>query len=134
MLPVELVRRASGGDARRAQGLDLDVHDHYTGEARPSTTLSGGEGFLAALALALGLADVVRAHFGGVPIETVFIDEGFGSLDPETLDLVIETLLRLQRTGRMVGIISHVAELREFIDARLELKATQNGSEAVFVI
>lgn len=128
----ELVRRASGGDARRAQGLDLDVHDHYTGEARPSTTLSGGEGFLAALALALGLADVVRAHFGGVPIETVFIDEGFGSLDPETLDLVIETLLRLQRTGRMVGIISHVPELRERVDVLLEVSKGVHGSTAKF--
>jgi exonuclease SbcC len=128
----ELVRRAAGGDARRAQGLDLDVHDHYTGEARPSTTLSGGEGFLAALALALGLADVVRAHFGGVPIETVFIDEGFGSLDPETLDLVIETLLRLQTTGRMVGIISHVPELRERVDVLLEVSKGVNGSTARF--
>jgi exonuclease SbcC len=128
----ELVRRAAGGDARRAQGLDLDVHDHYTGEARASTTLSGGEGFLAALALALGLADVVRAHFGGVPIETVFIDEGFGSLDPETLDLVIETLLRLQSTGRMVGIISHVPELRERVDVLLEVSKGVNGSSARF--
>lgn len=128
----ELVRRAAGGDARRAQGLDLDVHDHYTGEARPSTTLSGGEGFLAALALALGLADVVRAHFGGVPIETVFIDEGFGSLDPETLDLVIETLLRLQTTGRMVGIISHVPELRERVDVLLEVSKGVTGSTARF--
>jgi exonuclease SbcC len=108
------------------------VHDHYTGEARPSTTLSGGEGFLAALALALGLADVVRAHFGGVPIETVFIDEGFGSLDPETLDLVIETLLRLQSTGRMVGIISHVPELRERVDVLLEVSKGVNGSTARF--
>lgn len=130
----ELVRRAVGGDGRRAQGLDLDVHDHYTGEARPSTTLSGGEGFLAALALALGLADVVRAHFGGVPIETVFIDEGFGNLDPETLDLVIETLLRLQRTGRMVGIISHVPELRERVDVLLEVRKGVNGSSARFCV
>ncbi|MCB9629779.1 MAG: SMC family ATPase [Sandaracinaceae bacterium] len=127
-----LVRRTTQGDGRTAQGLDLDIDDHYTGEQRPATTLSGGEGFLAALALALGLADVVQAHFGGIRIETVFVDEGFGSLDAETLDLAVETLLELQQTGRMVGVISHVSELKERIDVQLEVTKHERGSRTRF--
>lgn len=127
-----LVRRVTPGDARIGQGLDLDVHDHYTGEPRPATTLSGGEGFLAALALALGLADVVQAHSGGIHIETVFVDEGFGSLDAETLDLAVEALMELEKSGRMVGVISHVSELKERIDVQLEVTTGIGGSRTQF--
>ncbi|WP_370224012.1 SbcC/MukB-like Walker B domain-containing protein, partial [Cytobacillus sp.] len=95
-------------------------------------TLSGGESFKAALALALGLADVVQQYAGGVSLETMFIDEGFGTLDPESLDQAIEALIEVQSSGRLVGIISHVPELKERIDARLEVTASQTGSRTQF--
>jgi exonuclease SbcC len=119
-------------DRRKGAGLDLVVEDAYTGDDRPVSTLSGGEGFLAALALALGLADVVQHHAGGIRLEAIFIDEGFGSLDPESLDDAVRTLLDLRSGGRMVGIISHVSELRERIDTRLEIRSDRGGSYARF--
>ena len=117
-----------------AGGLELEVFDNYTGMARPVGTLSGGESFLASLALALGLADVVQSYAGGIRLDTMLIDEGFGTLDPEMLDFAIKTLLELQQGGRLVGIISHVPELKERIDARLEVLQTNKGSTAVFRI
>lgn len=117
-----------------AGGLELEVFDNYTGMARPVGTLSGGESFLASLALALGLADVVQSYSGGIRLDTMLIDEGFGTLDPEMLDFAIKTLLELQQGGRLVGIISHVPELKERIDARLEVLQTNQGSTAVFRI
>jgi exonuclease SbcC len=96
--------------------------------------LSGGESFLASLSLALGLADVVQAYAGGIHLDTVFVDEGFGSLDPEALDLAFRALVDLQRAGRLVGIISHVPELKERIDVRLEVISTQRGSVTRFVL
>jgi DNA repair protein SbcC/Rad50 len=119
------------GDQRMAGGLDLEVFDHDTGATRPANTLSGGEGFLASLSLALGLADVVQSRAGGIQLDTLFVDEGFGTLDPESLDFAIRTLLDLQQAGRLVGIISHVAELRERIDVRLEVRPGVSGSQAV---
>jgi exonuclease SbcC len=115
-----LQRVREQGDQRVAGGLDLEVFDHDTGGTRPANTLSGGEGFLASLSLALGLADVVQSRAGGIQLDTLFVDEGFGTLDPESLDFAIRTLLDLQQAGRLVGIISHVTELRERIDVRLE--------------
>lgn len=117
-----------------AGGLELEIFDNYTGNTRSVNTLSGGETFLASLALALGLADVVQAYTGGMHLDTIFIDEGFGTLDPESLDFAMQALLDLQRGGRLVGIISHVPELRERIDARLEIKATDKGSTAHFCV
>lgn len=120
---------------RSAAGLELEVHDEYTGRERAVSTLSGGEGFMASLALALGLADVVQSYSGGIKLDTIFVDEGFGTLDPETLDLAIDTLVGLQRDGgRLVGVISHVPELMERIDARLEVTMTECGSRARFVV
>jgi exonuclease SbcC len=119
-------------ETRVAGGLDLEVLDHHTGEGRPVATLSGGEGFLAALALALGLADVTENYAGGVRMETMFIDEGFGSLSTEALDLAFKTLYQLQEGGRLVGVISHVTELKERIHARLEVKPSPSGSSAAF--
>jgi DNA repair protein SbcC/Rad50 len=128
-----LLRRSTEtADRRSAGGLELEVEDAYTASSRPVSTLSGGESFQAALALALGLSEVVQAYAGGIRLDTIFIDEGFGTLDPEALDLAIDTLMDLQQSGRLVGVISHVPELRERIDARLEILAGAAGSRAVF--
>lgn len=123
------------GDMKRKNaqsGLDIAVIDHYVGQTRSVSTLSGGESFMAALALALGLADVISRLAGASSLDTMFIDEGFGTLDEESLELAIKTLLNLQDTGRLVGIISHVKELREQIPARLEITSTNKGSSAAF--
>jgi exonuclease SbcC len=111
-----------------AGGLDIEVEDSYTGVSRHVATLSGGETFLASLALALGLADVVQSYSGGIYLDTVFVDEGFGTLDPESLDKALQALIELQTRGRLVGVISHVPELKERIDARLEIIAGERGS------
>jgi exonuclease SbcC len=121
-------------DKRRNGGLDLEVMDSYSGKARSAATLSGGETFLASLSLALGLADVVQEYAGGVHLDSMFIDEGFGSLDQETLDLALRVLTHLQGNGRLVGIISHVDELEERITTRLRIEKTKRGSRAVFEV
>lgn len=123
-----LHRHENVEDGRKASGLDLDVFDEFTGKARPATTLSGGEGFIAALSLALGLSDVVQSYAGGIQLDTLFIDEGFGSLDSEALDTALKTLIDLQQSGRMVGIISHVDELKRQIDLGIEVESSSNGS------
>lgn len=115
-----------------AGGLDLEVFDNYTGVARGVATLSGGETFLASLSLALGLADVVQSYAGGIHLDTILVDEGFGTLDPESLDIAIRALVDLQKGGRLVGIISHVPELKERIDARLAVSRAKHGSTACF--
>ncbi|MBC8062556.1 MAG: SMC family ATPase [Clostridiaceae bacterium] len=130
----ELLRKQDIGDKRKGQGLDLEVFDNYTGKSRDIKTLSGGEGFKASLSMALGLADIVQAHAGGIQLDTMFIDEGFGTLDPESLDNAVECLMDLQNDGRLVGIISHVPELKERIDARLEVSSTNKGSMATFKV
>jgi exonuclease SbcC len=113
----------------RHGGLDLRVVDHWTGRDRAPSTLSGGETFLASLALALGLADVVAAEAGGRRLETLFVDEGFGSLDDEgTLDEVLAVLDGLRDGGRAIGIVSHVAELRQRIPAQLRIEKSRSGS------
>ena len=120
---------------RRASGLDLVICDSWTGESkRPVETLSGGEGFYTSLALALGLAEVVQRYAGGIRLDTIFIDEGFGSLDSDTLDLAIRTLEGLRENGRLVGIISHVESLRERIPTRLEVTPTTKGSTIKFLV
>ena len=129
-----LQRKTSREDRRLSTGLDLEVYDNYTGFARQANTLSGGETFLASLSLALGLADVVQSYAGGIHLDTIFVDEGFGTLDPETLDFAVKALLELQQGGRLVGIISHVPELKERIDARLEISLTARGSKAEFKV
>ena len=122
------------GGGRGKQGLDLAVMDAFTGQSRPANTLSGGETFLASMALALGLADVIQSYAGGIHMDTMFIDEGFGTLDPDTLELAMETLLQLQSSGRLIGIISHVPELKSRIPAHLEVTRGDDGSTAKFVI
>ena len=127
-----LERCDTPANKHKLSGLDLEVFDESTGYARPIATLSGGESFLAALSLALGLSDVVMNYAGGVNLETIFIDEGFGTLDSETLDLAIRTLMELQEGGRLVGVISHVEELKERITTRLLVEKGEAGSTAHF--
>lgn len=122
------------GGGRGKQGLDLAVMDAFTGQSRPANTLSGGETFLASMAVALGLADVIQSYAGGIHMDTMFIDEGFGTLDPDTLELAMETLVKLQSSGRLIGMISHVPELKTRIPAHLEVTRGDDGSTAKFVI
>ena len=128
-----LIRKEDRAKGNKASGLEMEVEDTYTGKVRAVSTLSGGESFLASLSLALGLSDVVQAYAGGIRLETLFIDEGFGSLDSDTLDLAIKTLIDLRNTGRMVGIISHVSELKEQISMRLDVVAGRQGSRIELV-
>ncbi|AGM09454.1 AAA family ATPase [Amycolatopsis keratiniphila] len=118
---------AAGARGTRG-GLGLDVLDDYSGTIRPAKTLSGGESFLASLSLALGLADVVAAETGGALLDTLFIDEGFGTLDAETLDIVMNILDELRAGGRVVGLVSHVEELRQRIPTRLRVRKARTGS------
>ncbi|MFT8323078.1 MAG: SbcC/MukB-like Walker B domain-containing protein [Bacillus sp. (in: firmicutes)] len=128
----QLLRKSDRSKGNVQSGLELLVFDQYTGQERHVKTLSGGESFKAALSLALGLADVVQQYAGGVSLETMFIDEGFGTLDPESLDQAIETLMEIQSSGRLVGIISHVPEIKERMEIRLEVIAGQTGSTTEF--
>ena len=122
-------------DARQARGaasgLGIEVRDAHTGRQRSPQSLSGGETFLASLALALGLAEVVTSRAGGIRLDTLFIDEGFGSLDPETLDLAMRTLDELRAGGRVVGVISHVETMKEQIPAQLTVAATSEGPSVI---
>ncbi|WP_338754182.1 AAA family ATPase [Bacillus sp. FJAT-52991] len=127
-----LLRKTDRAKGNAQSGLELLVFDQYTGQERHVKTLSGGESFKASLALALGLAEVVQQYAGGVSLETMFIDEGFGTLDQESLDQAIEALMDIQSSGRLVGVISHVPELKERIEARLEVISTQSGSYTEF--
>ncbi len=112
----------------RRSGLGIEIRDEYTGAVRPANTLSGGETFFASLALALGLADVVSTESGGRVLDTIFIDEGFGTLDPEALDLVMGVLDELRSGGRVVGVVSHVDEMRARIPAQLRVIRGEGGS------
>ncbi|WP_026545850.1 SMC family ATPase [Arthrobacter sp. 35/47] len=117
----------------RKSGLGLNVIDSWTGRRRDTATLSGGESFMASLALALGLADVVQQESGGLDIETLFVDEGFGSLDEQSLEQVMDALENLRDGGRVVGLVSHVAELKQRIPAQLHVSKGRTGSSVRFV-
>jgi len=123
----ELRRRVSAENNRSKSGLELNVLDHYNGSLRSVKTLSGGESFLASLSLALGLADEIQSAAGGIQLDTMFVDEGFGSLDEDTLDQAIKALLQLTESNRLVGIISHVSELKECIDKQIVVTKTRDG-------
>ena len=124
----QLSRVERVADGRTTDSLNLEVLDHFTGKKRPVKTLSGGESFKAALALALGLSDVVQAYAGGIQIETLFIDEGFGALDEESLEQAMSTLDSLTEHNRLIGIISHVTELKERIDKQIVVEKGRSGS------
>lgn len=123
-----LLRKEDRAKGNKASGLELEVEDAYSSKVRSVATLSGGESFMAALSLALGLSDVVQAYAGGIKLDTLFIDEGFGSLDQDSLELAVRTLMDLQSSGRMIGVISHVSEMKEQISCRIDINKHALGS------
>ena len=123
----ELVRHTEAADGRKLTGLELDVVDHYNGSVRSVRTLSGGESFKASLSLALGLSEVIQRQAGGIRFDTMFVDEGFGSLDEESLRTAMDTQTSLSDSNRLVGIISHVAELKERIDRQIVVTKSREG-------
>jgi exonuclease SbcC len=127
------LKRGEISDGRAQGGLDLDVLDHYNGTVRSVKTLSGGETFLASLALALGLSDEIRHSAGGVKMDTLFIDEGFGSLDSDTLQTAMRALVRLAGEHRLVGIISHVDELKRKIDRQIIVRKSHEGVSSLTI-
>lgn len=124
----QLVRKEDKAKGNKASGLELEVEDGNTGKSRSVATLSGGESFIAALSLALGLSDVVQSYAGGIKLDMLFIDEGFGSLDVDSLDAAIQVLIDLQSSGRTIGIISHVTELKEQMALRIDVQSGSSGS------
>ena len=127
----ELKRRVNAENNRSQAGLELDVIDHYNGSERSVKTLSGGESFKASLALALGLSDEIQSSAGGIRLDTMFVDEGFGSLDEESLEQAVNALVGLTQGNRLVGIISHVSELKNRIDKQIVVtKEKSGGSKA----
>ena len=128
-----LMRKTDSYDGRKRSGLELEVLDAYTGKTRSASSLSGGESFMASLSLALGLSDVVQQSAGGIRLDAMFIDEGFGSLDAEVLDLAVRTLSDMAGGNRVIGIISHVAELRERIERQVRVEKSTIGSRISLV-
>ncbi len=130
----ELIRRSKAQNKQSQAGLDLDVLDHYNGTSRSVSTLSGGESFMASLSLALGLSDEIESSNGGIQLDTMFVDEGFGSLDGDALDRALGALISLSQGNRLVGIISHVETLANRIDNKIIVtKERENGSFAKIV-
>ena len=130
----ELIRRREAANNRSQTGLDLDVIDHYNGSERSVKSLSGGESFKASLALALGLSDEIQSSAGGIRLDTMFVDEGFGSLDEESLSQAINALDKLTEGDRLVGIISHVSELKSRIDMQISVTKRKSGGSCAKII
>lgn len=130
----ELVRRSDAETLKKNEGLALDVIDHFNGSSRSVSTLSGGESFMASLCLALGLSDEIQSSNGGIKLDTMFVDEGFGSLDGEALDRALSALTSLSQGNRLVGIISHVDALRDRIDNKIVITKDRTiGSNAQII-
>ena len=129
----ELKRRREAENRQSQSGLELDVIDHYNGTERSVKTLSGGESFQASLALALGLADEVQSAAGGVRLDAMFVDEGFGSLDEDALNQAVSALSGLAESRRLVGIISHVAELKSRIQRQVVVTKDRTGGSRVSI-
>ena len=130
----ELKRRKEAENNRSQSGLELDVIDHYNGTERSVKTLSGGESFMASLSLALGLSDEIQSSAGGIKLDTMFVDEGFGSLDGDTLELAMRALQGLSEGNRLVGIISHVSELKARISNQIIVSKAKSGGSSVQII
>ena len=124
----QLQRKEEKSKGNQTSGLDISVYDRNTSKTRDVQTLSGGETFKASLSLALGLAEVIKENSGGIELDTMFIDEGFGTLDQESLDQAIEVLMNLNQEGRIVGLISHVGELKNVIESVIEIGVNHTGS------
>ena len=129
----ELKRRGKADNSRSQSGLDLDIIDHYNGTERSVKSLSGGESFKASLSLALGLSDEIQSSSGGIKLDTMFVDEGFGSLDSDSLKQAMDALNGLTEGNRLVGIISHVPELKERIDRQIIVKKDVTGGSKVSI-
>ena len=130
----ELKRRLSAENLRSQSGLELDVIDHYNGSERSIRTLSGGESFEASLSLALGLSDEIQSSAGGIRLDTMFVDEGFGSLDEEALEHAISVLNSLTEGNKLVGIISHVGELKQRIDKQIIVTKAPHGGSSIEIV
>ena len=130
----ELKRRREAAGSRGQSGLEMDVIDHYNGTERSVKSLSGGESFQASLALALGLSDEIQSSAGGIRLDTMFVDEGFGSLDEESLNKAMGALGDLAQGNRLVGIISHVSELKEKIDKQIVVRKDRTGGSRVEIV
>lgn len=130
----ELKRRMESGDKKSQSGLELDVTDHYNGTERSVKTLSGGESFKASLSLALGLSDEIQSSAGGIRLDTMFVDEGFGSLDEDSIDQAMKALYGLAQGSRLVGIISHVGELKLKIDKQIVVTKEKTGGSRISII
>ena len=130
----ELTRRVEAENNRSQSGLELDVIDHYNGTERNIKTLSGGESFKASLSLALGLSDEIQSSAGGIQLDCMFVDEGFGSLDDESLQQAIKALADLAQGNRLVGIISHVGELKQKIDKQIVVTKEKAGGSRVSIV
>ena len=125
----ELKRRSISENRKEKSGLELDVIDHYNGSQRSVRTLSGGETFQASLSLALGLSDEIQARAGGIRLDAMFVDEGFGSLDEDALSQAVRALENLTEGDRLVGIISHVAELKDRIENKIVVTKTRQAGK-----
>jgi len=130
----ELVRASVASNQKSQSGLELNVIDHYNSSERSVKTLSGGESFMASLSLALGLSDEIQSMSGGIQLDTMFVDEGFGSLDEETLFQAMKVLNGLAESNLLVGIISHVSELNERIDKQIIVKKDKSGGSYVEIV
>ena len=129
-----LARKVEASRLSDKLGLELEIIDNYTGKRREVTSLSGGESFKASLSLALGISDVIQSYAGGIVVETMFIDEGFGSLDSESLEASLNAIMMLNDNDRLIGIISHVSELKDRIDKKIVVKNGNNGSSVNAVV
>ena len=127
----EMKRRLEARDNQSKSGLDIDVLDHWTNSERDVKTLSGGEAFKASLSLALGLSDEIQASAGGICLDTMFVDEGFGSLDEESLHQAMKALSTLSQNNKLIGIISHVSELKNQIDKQIIVTKEKDGSSHI---
>ena len=132
-MPYELVRRVDNDNHQKQTGLEIDVIDHFAGTRRDVKTLSGGETFQASLSLALGLSDEVSSSSGGIKIDTMFIDEGFGTLDHETMQKAYKALMLLAQANKLIGIISHVDYLKENVDKQIVVTKTRNSGSSVTI-
>jgi len=130
----QLKRRREAQNQRSQTGLELDVHDYYNGSDRDVRSLSGGEAFIASLSLALGLADEIQASSGGIKLDSMFVDEGFGSLDDDTLEHAMAALSNLAQEQHLVGIISHVSSLQDRIDKQILVKKDRSGGSRAEII